>query len=119
MFDFHAAVFGHPESRAEFRRAARVYLRGLRETRVHEKDWLAEFVLELGDVLAKWNVPPRGAEQQIDRFLERVRQALQGIHAKMSDIDSKRDARAIREARIEPGISPCRGPRKDLRDPGL
>lgn len=87
--DFHRAVSSQPEDRAEFQQAARLYLRALRATRLHEKDWLAEFVLELGDMLANWNVPPPGAEQQIDRFLERVREALQRIHAKMSDIDRK------------------------------
>jgi len=87
--DFHRAVSDQPEDRAEFQQAARLYLRALRATRLHEKDWLAEFVLELGDMLANWNVPPPGAEQQIDRFLERVRQALQRIHADMRDIDRK------------------------------
>jgi hypothetical protein len=91
VFEFHAAIFGRPTSRAEFRRVARVYLRVLRQTHLHEKNWLAEFVLELGDVLANWNVPPPGAEQQIDLFLERLRKALQRIHAKMSDIEAKRD----------------------------
>jgi hypothetical protein len=91
VFDFHAAVFGHPGSRAQFRRAARVYLRALRQTRLLGKDWLAEFVLELGDVLANWNAPPPGAEEQIDKFLERLRQALLRINAKLSEINAKRD----------------------------
>jgi hypothetical protein len=88
--EFHRAVFSHPESRAAFRRAARVYLGVLREIHLHEKDWLAEFVLELGDVLANWSVPPPGAEQQIDRFLEKVRAALQRIHVEMGEIDVNR-----------------------------
>jgi len=41
-------------------------------------------------VLARWNVPPRGAEQQIDRFLEKVRVSLRRIHAKMREIDARR-----------------------------
>ena len=90
--EFHRAVFSHPESGPEFRQAARIYLRVLREIRLHEKDWLAEFVLELGDVLANWNVPPPGAEKQIDRFLETVRAALQRIHVQMGQIDVKRGA---------------------------
>jgi hypothetical protein len=87
--EFHRAVFSHPESRAEFRRAARVYLHVLHEIRLHEKDWLTDFVLELGDVLANWNVPPPGAAKQIDHFLEKVRGALKRIHVQMSAIDAK------------------------------
>ena len=90
--DFHRAVFSHPESDAEFRRAARMYLHVLREIRLHEKDWLAEFVLELGDVLANWNVPPPGAKHQIDHFLDQVRAALKRIHAQMGQIDTKQKA---------------------------
>ena len=88
--EFHRAVFNHPESGLEFRRAARVYLGVLRDIRLHEKDWLAEFVLELGDVLANWYVPPPGAERQIDHFLEKMRAALQRIHVEMGEIDVKR-----------------------------
>jgi multidrug efflux pump subunit AcrA (membrane-fusion protein) len=65
---YHRALFHQPEDLVERRRAARRYLRVLREVRLHEKDWLTDFVLELGDVLANWSTPPAGAEQQIDRF---------------------------------------------------
>lgn len=88
--DFHRTVCTVPETSAEFRRAEEVYLQVLQEVRLHEEDWLAEFVLELADVLAEWSVPPPGAEQQIDRFLEKVRGGIEQIHKKMGDIDSKR-----------------------------
>jgi hypothetical protein len=79
-----------PETSAEFRRAEEVYLQVLHEVRLHEEAWLAEFVLELADVLAEWSVPPPGAEQQIDRFLEKVRAGIERIHKKMGEIDSER-----------------------------
>ena len=56
--DFHRIVCTLPETSAEFRRAEEVYLQVLREVRLHEDDWLAEFVLEFADVLAEWSVPP-------------------------------------------------------------
>jgi len=89
--EFHQAVFSHPENRAAFQRAALAYSHALRETRLHEKDWLTDFVLELADVLAKWNVPPPDAEEQIDRFLEKVRVSLKRIHRKIGEIDRRHD----------------------------
>jgi hypothetical protein len=88
--DFHRIVCTVPETNAEFCRAEKVYLQVLEEVRLHEEDWLAEFVLELADVLAEWSVPPPGAEQQIDRFLEKVRGGIERIHKKMGEIDSER-----------------------------
>jgi hypothetical protein len=87
---FHRIVCTMPETSAEFRRAEEVYLQVLQEVRLHEEDWLAEFVLELADVLAEWSVPPPGAEQQIDRFLEKIRVGIERIHKKMGEIDSER-----------------------------
>jgi hypothetical protein len=86
--DFHRIVCTVPETSAEFCRAEKVYLQVLEEVRLHEEDWLAEFVLELADVLAEWSVPPPGAEQQIDRFLEKVRVGIERIHKKMGEIDT-------------------------------
>ena len=57
--DFHRIVCTVPETSAEFCRAEKVYLQVLEEVRLHEEDWLAEFVLELADVLAEWSVPRR------------------------------------------------------------
>jgi hypothetical protein len=90
--DFYRIVCTVPDTSAEFRRAEEVYLQALQEVRLHEEDWLAEFVLEFADVLAEWGVPPPGAEQQIDRFLEKVRVGIERIHKKMGEIDSKRGA---------------------------
>lgn len=88
---YHRAVFLQPDDPAERRRAARLYLRVLREVRLHEKDWLTDFVLELGDVLANWSTPPAGAEQQIDRFLEKLRMSLRRIRKQMGEIDRSSD----------------------------
>ncbi len=87
---FHRIVCTVPETSAEFRRAEEVYLQVLQEVRLHEEDWLAEFVLEVADVLAEWSVPPPGAAPQIDRFLEKVRVGIERIHKKMGEIDSER-----------------------------
>lgn len=85
--DYHRAIFQQPENVDERREAARRYLQVLREVRLHDKDWLTDFVLELGDVLANWTTPPAGAEQRIDRFLERLRMSLLRIHKQMGEID--------------------------------
>jgi hypothetical protein len=87
---FHRVVCTAPETNAEFRRAEEVYLQALHDVRLHEENWLAEFVLELADVLAKWSVTPPGAEQQIDRFLEKVRVGIDLIHKEMREIGRKR-----------------------------
>jgi hypothetical protein len=86
--DFHRTVCTVPETSAKFRRTEKAYLQVPEELRLHEEDRLAEFVLELGDVLAEWSLPPPGAEQQIDRFLEKVRVGIKRIHKKMGEIDT-------------------------------
>lgn len=91
--DFQRVVYASPEEgTAEFRRAEARYLRVLREVRVHDPDWLAEFILELADLLAEWRITPVAAGNQIDHFLERVRLSLKRIRAKMSEIDKQRSA---------------------------
>ena len=62
----------------------------MHDVRLHEENRLAESVLELADVLAEWSVPPPGAEQQIDRFLEKVRVGINLIHKEMREIGRKR-----------------------------
>jgi hypothetical protein len=89
VHEFYRVVCAAPETSAEFHRAEEIYLRILHEVRLHEEDWLTEFVLELADVLAEWSVPPPGAEQQINCFLERVRVSLDRIHTEMRRIDIK------------------------------
>ena len=89
--EFHRVVCTVPESSAEFRRAEAEYLQVLQEIRLHDEDWLAEFVLEVADMLAEWSVPPPGAEKQIDRFLEKVRVGIEQIQRKMGEIEEKRD----------------------------
>ena len=88
--DFQRIVFTVPETSAEFRHAEEVYLQVLQEVRLHEEQWLAEFVLELADVVAEWSIPPPGAERQIDRFLEKVSGSIERIHEKMGKINSER-----------------------------
>ena len=90
VHDFHGIVCTVPETSREFRRAEAVYQQVLQEVRLHEEGWLAEYVLEIADVLAEWSVPPRGAEKRIDRFHEKVRLGIEQIHKKMDQIDSKR-----------------------------
>lgn len=89
--DFHRIAHAVPNTSAEFRRAEEVYLQALQESRVHEEDWLAEFVLEAADVLAEWSVSPPGAEDQIDCFVERIRMGIERIRAQMGQIDRKRE----------------------------
>ena len=88
--EYHQAIFYESDNPAKRRRAARAYLQALQEVRLHEKDWMTDFVLELGDVLAKWNSPPEGADQQIDRFLEKLRVSLRRVHRQMGEINRAR-----------------------------
>ena len=91
--EFHCVVSTTSETSDEFRCAENKYLQVLQEIRLYEDDWLAEFVLEVADVLAEWSVPPPGAKKQIDRFLEKVHAGIERIQRRMGEIEDELDDR--------------------------
>ena len=72
VHEFHRVARAAPHTSEEFRGAEAAYLRAIQEVRVHDKEWFVGFVLELGGLLAEWTIPPLGAEDRIDRFLDRI-----------------------------------------------
>jgi hypothetical protein len=59
----------------------------VRQVEEHGPNWLAGLVLELADLLAEWEHPPPEAQDQVDRFVERVRKALHQIRKELKEMD--------------------------------
>jgi len=88
---FHRVARAAPHTSKEFRGAEASYLRAIQEVRVHDREWFAGFVLELGGLLAEWTIPPLGAEDRIDHFLDRIGASLDSIRAEMREIETEQD----------------------------
>ena len=91
IHEFHRVARSAPHTSEEFHSAEAAYLRAIQEVRVHDKEWFAGFVLELGGLLAEWTIPPLGAEDRIDRFLDRISASLGTIRAEMRRIETEQD----------------------------
>jgi hypothetical protein len=91
VHEFHRVARSAPHTSEEFHSAEAAYLRAIQEIRVHDKEWFAGFVLELGGLLAEWSIPPLGSEGQIDRFLDRISASLNNIRAEMREIETEQD----------------------------
>jgi hypothetical protein len=91
VHEFHRVARSAPHTSEEFHSAEAAYLRAIQEVRVHDKEWFAGFVLELGGLLAEWTIPPLGAERRIDRFLDRISASLNSIRAEMREIETEQD----------------------------
>ncbi len=87
----YRVVCAMPISREELHDAQATYQQTRRDVRAHDPEWLAGFVLELGDLLAEWGRPSQAARQQIDAFLEHVGVSMQRLRAAVARIDSKFD----------------------------
>jgi hypothetical protein len=90
--DFHQVACTVPDTSEEFCKAEATYLRAIQKVRTYDMEWFAGVVLEMGDLLAEWTVPPLGAEGQIDRFLDGISAGLDSIRAEMREIESEQDS---------------------------
>jgi hypothetical protein len=91
VHEFHRIARTAPHTSEEFRGAEAAYLRAIQEVRVHDKEWFVGFVLELAGLLAEWTIPPLGAADQIDRFLDRISASLDSTRAEMRKIETEQD----------------------------
>jgi hypothetical protein len=91
VHEFHRVARSAPHTSEEFHGAEAAYLRAIQEVRVHDKEWFAGFVLELAGLLAEWTIPPLGAEDRIDRFLDRISASLSSIRAEMREIETEQE----------------------------
>ncbi|HPF37924.1 MAG TPA: hypothetical protein P5081_05510 [Phycisphaerae bacterium] len=60
--------------------AERAYLKAVRDIRRHDREWLAGVILELVSLLDDWTDHPRGADRQVDGFVNTLRASLHDLH---------------------------------------
>lgn len=87
---FHRIAHSAPRDSGEFRSAEAAYVLTIQEIAAHDSEWVAGIVLELADLLADCAVPPPGAADRIDRFLDSIRSSLQHIRGVMRKIETER-----------------------------
>lgn len=89
---FHKVACTVPESSIEYGQAKADYMTTVRSVSTYDSEWVMGVVLELADLLAEWSVPPLGAENQIERFLDSISLGLKNIRAEMRRIDERQVA---------------------------
>ena len=89
---FHKVATGIANTSDEFAKAEARYLQAIKSVRTYNDEWFAGIVLEFAGLLAEWNVPPPGAENQIDRFLDRISAGLDSIRAEVCEIREKQNS---------------------------
>lgn len=86
---FHQAAQAAPHGSRQFLDVEAKYRKAADEVRAHDPNWLAGLVLELADLLAEWGDPQPEAEQQVDRFVDRIRAMLSQIRTELRSIENE------------------------------
>lgn len=80
---FHKVARSVPHDDPAYKKAEEAYREALRQIRSHDAEWLAHLVLELDDLLEDLHDPTGRAQQQVDRFIAKVRESLKQLHAEL------------------------------------
>ncbi len=88
---FHKVARRHPPDPGEYALARSAYLKALKEVKAHDREWLAAMVLELVELLAAWDAPPK-AQKQVDQFIDSVRKSVAQIRGEIRSIEAERNS---------------------------
>lgn len=83
---FHRIARETPHDCPAYMQAEAEYRAAVREIRHHDKDWLADLMIELDEILEALHDPTGRAEEQVSRFLATVRTALNQTIAEIRQI---------------------------------
>lgn len=87
---FHHAALLKPDDTAAFRKARAEYMEAVQKIHAYDNEWFTQVILELADLLAEWMVPPRGAEDQIDRFLDSISAGLLRVRREIAEFEENK-----------------------------
>jgi hypothetical protein len=83
---FHRTIREMPHDDPLFEIAEAEYRAAVREIRHHDKEWLADLMIELNEKLEALHDPTGQSEAQVNRFLTSVRSALNTIIQEIREI---------------------------------
>ncbi len=87
---FHSIAFSTPHDTAAYRAAEADYRAAVAEVKHHDAEWLDSLIFELVELLNELHdPPPEKADQQVNRFLDRVRAALHTLRREVNDFKPK------------------------------
>lgn len=87
---FHLEAHGLPPDDPRYTAIEQNYFNAVREVRHHDRAWLADLMVELGDLAARIHEPSGPRSVQIDQFVERVRHAISHMVAEIRQIAADR-----------------------------
>ncbi|MFN0136007.1 MAG: hypothetical protein ACKVS9_07800 [Phycisphaerae bacterium] len=91
VHEFHGVSHQVPHDHPDYLAAERKYHEAVRELKAHDKEWYADLVVELDELMDDLHDPTGRAAAQVTKFIESVRSALRHI---------VREIREIREEQI-------------------
>ncbi|MCC7294211.1 MAG: hypothetical protein IT449_19280 [Phycisphaerales bacterium] len=86
---FHVIARRVPHDSAEYLAAEKEYQYAVKQVRSHDNDWMAALILELMDLLEEWHDASHQGQQQVDRFLDSVRSALDRLQKQIREIEQE------------------------------
>ena len=89
---YHEMVQAKNVDPTTFAEAEAEYQRALSTIRQYDDEWLADLMIELDGLLEDLHGPRERAEEQVDRFVNNVRQAMQRMRAEIRQIQQSRTA---------------------------
>ncbi|MBI5765394.1 MAG: hypothetical protein HZA51_17940 [Planctomycetes bacterium] len=82
---FHSIAFTTPHDTAAYRDAEADYRAAVADVTHHDAEWLDSVIFELVELLNELHdPPPEKADQQVNRFLDRVRAAIQTLRREVN-----------------------------------
>jgi deoxyadenosine/deoxycytidine kinase len=92
VHQFHLIARQMPHDADAYRQAEAEYRRTIRQLRWHDKDWLADLMLEMDEMLERLHDPTGRAEAHVSGFLASVRATLSHTVAEVREIASESTA---------------------------
>lgn len=83
---FHRIAREVPHCEPTYLQAEAEYRKAVREVRHHDREWLADLMIELNDKLEALHDPTGRAEEQVNRFIASVRHALNHMIQEIREI---------------------------------
>lgn len=79
VHDFHVVSHRVPHDHPDYQIAERAYHAAVRELKTHDKEWFADLVVELDELMDDLHDPTGRAAERVTRFIESVRAALRHV----------------------------------------
>lgn len=91
---FHLISREAPHDDPRYADAEREYRKAVQQLRHHDRDWLADLIVELDELMADIHDPTGKAEANVTHFIDSVRHVLRRVVAEIREISAEEASRA-------------------------